>query len=390
MTDDRSERKLGEEEFIVTPWKVEGKVDYEKLIEKFGTSPIDDALLERFYKISGELNHLLRRRIFFSHRDLDKVLDDWENGRGFFLYTGRGPSGPMHVGHIIPFYFTKWLQDKFKVNVYIQLTDDEKFLEEERGLSLEDTRRWARENALDIAAVGFDPDKTFIFQDTEYIKNMYPLALKVARKVNFSWVRAVFGFNMQTNIGMSFYPAIQIVPSLFEKRRCLIPCAIDQDPYWRIQRDVAESLGFYKAAAIHSKFLPSLTGPVGKMSASQPESAIYLHEDEKSVRKKIWKAYSGGQPTLELHRKLGGKPEVDVAFQWLYYFFEPDDIKLRKIEEDYRSGRLLTGELKLILTEKVLSFLQEHHERREEAEDKLHLYKYEGRLAREMWEKLHQ
>ncbi|OYT44127.1 tryptophan--tRNA ligase [Candidatus Bathyarchaeota archaeon ex4484_40] len=378
------------EEFIVTPWKVEGKVDYGKLIERFGTSPIDDKLLERLFKAAGAKHHLLTRRIFFSHRDLDKVLDDWEQGRGFFLYTGRGPSGPMHIGHIIPFYFTKWLQERFNVNVYIQLTDDEKFLEEERGLTLDETRKWSYENALDIAAVGFNPDKTFIFQDTEYIRNMYPLALRVARKVNFSWVKAVFGFTPQTNIGLAFYPAIQVVPALFERRRCLIPAAIDQDPYWRIQRDIAESLGFYKTAAIHSKFLPPLTGPVGKMSASKPESAIYLSEDAKSVRKKIWQAYSGGQPTAELHRKLGGNPEVDVAYQWLYYFFEPNDEKVKKLEEDYRAGKILSGEMKNILIEKVTKFLEEHQERREKAKELLHLFKYDGELAKEMWEKIHE
>jgi len=274
------------EDFTVTPWVVEGEVDYIKLVERFGTNIIDDKLMERFIKSAGENHHLLRRRIFFSHRDLDKVLDDWESDRGFFLYTGRGPSGPMHIGHIIPFYFTKWLQDRFKVNVYIQLTDDEKYLEESRGLTLEDTIKWSYENALDIIAVGFDPDRTFIFQDTEYVKNMYPIALKVARKINFSWVRAVFGFTHETNIGLIFYPALQIVPALFEKKRCLIPAAIDQDPYWRIQRDIAESLGYYKTAAIHSKFLPPLTGPTGKMSASKPESAIYLHDDAKTIRKK--------------------------------------------------------------------------------------------------------
>ncbi|MEM4536877.1 MAG: tryptophan--tRNA ligase, partial [Nitrososphaerota archaeon] len=284
---------------------------------------------------------------------------------------------------------TRWLQDRFKVNVYIQLTDDEKFLEESRGLNLEDTVRWSNENALDIIASGFDPDRTFIFQDTEYIKNMYPIALRVARKVNFSWVRAVFGFTYETNIGLIFYPALQIVPSLFEKKRCLIPAAIDQDPYWRVQRDIAESLGYYKAAQIHSKFLPPLTGPVGKMSASKPESAIYLHDDPKTVRKKIWQAYSGGQPTVELHRKLGGNPEVDVAFQWLYFFFEPDDSKLKKLEEDYRAGKLLSGEMKNILIEKVAEFLEEHQERRKEAKELLHLFKYDGELAREMWKKIY-
>ncbi|MCL7389708.1 MAG: tryptophan--tRNA ligase [Thaumarchaeota archaeon] len=377
------------EDFIVTPWIVEGEVDYNKLVEKFGTNVIDDKLMDRFIRAAGEDHYLLRRRIFFSHRDLDKVLDDWEDDRGFFLYTGRGPSGPMHIGHIIPFYFTKWLQDRFKVNVYIQLTDDEKYLEESRGLTLEDTGKWSYENALDIIAVGFDPDRTFIFQDTEYVKNMYPIALKVARKINFSWVRAVFGFTHETNIGLIFYPALQIVPSLFEKKRCLIPAAIDQDPYWRIQRDIAESLGYYKTAAIHSKFLPPLTGPAGKMSASKPESAIYLHDDPKTVRRKIWLAYSGGQPTVELHRKLGGNPEVDVAFQWLYFFFEPDDTKVKKLEEDYRSGRILSGEMKNILIEKVTSFLEEHQQRRIEAKELLHLFKYDGELAREMWRKIH-
>jgi tryptophanyl-tRNA synthetase len=377
------------EDFIVTPWIVEGEVDYNKLVEKFGTNVIDDKLMDRFIRAAGEDHYLLRRKIFFSHRDLDKVLDDWEDDRGFFLYTGRGPSGPMHIGHIIPFYFTKWLQDRFKVNVYIQLTDDEKYLEESRGLTLEDTGKWSYENALDIIAVGFDPDRTFIFQDTEYVKNMYPIALKVARKINFSWVRAVFGFTHETNIGLIFYPALQIVPSLFEKKRCLIPAAIDQDPYWRIQRDIAESLGYYKTAAIHSKFLPPLTGPAGKMSASKPESAIYLHDDPKTVRRKIWLAYSGGQPTVELHRKLGGNPEVDVAFQWLYFFFEPDDTKVKKLEEDYRSGRILSGEMKNILIEKVTSFLEEHQQRRIEAKELLHLFKYDGELAREMWRKIH-
>ncbi|MEM1944349.1 MAG: tryptophan--tRNA ligase, partial [Nitrososphaerota archaeon] len=216
-----------------------------------------------------------------------------------------------------------------------------------------------------------------------------PLVLKVARKINFSWVRAVFGFNEQTNIGMVFFPAIQIVPALFEKKRCLIPAAIDQDPYWRIQRDIAESLGYYKAAAIHSRFLMPLTGPTGKMSASQPESAVFLNDDYKTVRRKIWLAYSGGQPTVEQHRKLGGNPDVDVAFQWLYYFFEEDDKRIESLRNDYISGKCLSGEMKDILIERVTAFLEKFWERRERAKDTLHLYTHDGRLAAEMWEKRH-
>jgi len=377
------------EKFVVTPWEVRGKVDYQKLISQFGAEPISEKLLKEIMKFTGELHTFLRRGYFFAHIDLEKVLKDFKEGKGFFLYTGRGPSGPMHIGHLLPFIFTKWLQEKFKVNVYIQLTDDEKFLEPKRSLSLDDVKKWSYENILDIIAVGFDPDSTFIFKNTEYIKNIYPLALRVAKKINFSVAKAVFGFTNQTNIGFIFFPTLQIIPTFFEKKRCLIPAAIDQAPYWRVQRDLAEDLGYYKTAQIHSKFLPPLTGSEGKMSASEPTTAIYLSDKEKEVRTKIYKyAFSGGQPTVELHRKLGGNPDVDVSFQWLKMLFEEDDQKIKKIEEDYRSGRLLTGELKDMLIEKLVAFLEAHREKREAIKDKVKEFMYEGKLARQMWEKV--
>ena len=372
----------------ITPWEVEGRVDYERIVREFGLKEINDEIIEKIRSFTGELHVLLRRKYFFAHRDLDIVLNEAKTN-GFYLYTGRGPSGPMHIGHLIPFLFTKWLQEKFKVNVYIELTDDEKFLEPKRGLSLEDVKKWSYENTLDIIAVGFDEDRTFIFQDTEYIRNVYPLAIKIAKKINFSTARAVFGFTNETNIGLIFFPTLEIVPTFFEDRICLIPAAVDQDPFWRLQRDIAEALSKRKAAQIHSKFLPPLTGIEGKMSASKPETSIYLTDDEKTVREKVYKyAFSGGQPTIELHRKFGGNPDIDVSFQWLKILFEEDDNKLKKIEEDYRSGKLLTGELKEILIEKLSRFLEEHQKRREEAKEKVKDFKYDGKLAREMWKKV--
>ena len=186
------------EKFKVTPWEVEGKVDYDKLVKEFGLKLINEGLKKRIVKHTKDLHFMLRRNIFFAHRDLDKVLNDYEKGKGFFLYTGRGPSGKMHLGHIIPFYFTKWLQQKFKVNVYIEITDDEKFLV--KNQTWEEIKTYTMENILEIAAVGFDIKRTFIFRDSEYIANIYPLVLKVARKINFSLVKAVFGFNNSFNI----------------------------------------------------------------------------------------------------------------------------------------------------------------------------------------------
>ncbi|MEM4295740.1 MAG: tryptophan--tRNA ligase [Candidatus Anstonellales archaeon] len=371
----------------ITPWEVKGKVDYEKLIKKFGTSKITEKEIEKIKKLVGNVHFMISRGHFFSHRDLDKALSSYENGKGFFIYTGRGPSGKMHIGHLIPFIISKWFQDMFDVNVYIEITDDEKFLFK-REIALDDIEKQAYEDILDIAALGFKPHKTFIFRDTEYIGKAYKPLLKIAKKITFSTARAVFGFTNETNIGAIFYPAYQILPTFFERKQCLIPCAIDQDPYWRIQRDIAESFGFYKTAVLHSKFLPPLLGMEGKMSSSEEESAIYLSDDEQTVRKKIMKyAFSGGQPTVEEHKKKGGNPEVDVSFQYLKIIFEPDDKKINEIEIAYRKGELLTGELKEYAVKRINEFLNKHQKARQEVKKHLDLYLYNGMLAKQCWEK---
>src|SRR5438874_12463172 len=169
-----------DKKFVVTPWEVTGEVDYERLIRDFGTQHIAGQLAKRLERILSDAAYLLPRQVFCSHRYLNFVLDDYDKCKRFFVYTGRGPSGPMHIGHILSFYFTKWLQDKFKVNVYIQMTDDEKFLEEKRSLTYEDTQKWAQDNTLEVAAVGFDPDKTLIFQDTEFVGHAYPMFMNIA------------------------------------------------------------------------------------------------------------------------------------------------------------------------------------------------------------------
>ncbi|MBS3055202.1 MAG: tryptophan--tRNA ligase [Candidatus Aenigmarchaeota archaeon] len=364
------------EKFIVTPWEVRGQIDYEKLVKEFGTKHINQKLLERIKKHTGELHPFLRRGIFFSHRDLDWILNEYEKGNKFFLYTGRAPSGPVHIGHLIPWIFTKWLQEKFDVELWFQFPDEEKTFFKE-NLTLEDTKKFTYENALDVIALGFDPKNTHFLIDTVNAKTMYKEAVKVAKKITFSTTKAVFGFSNDTNIGAIFYTAMQTVPAFLpsvmkgKNIPCLIPYAIDQDAHFRISRDVLPKLGYYKPAAIHCIFLPGLGGIVeqGKMSSSEEETTIYTTDDPETVKRKIVKyAFSGGAATIEEHRKKGGNPDVDVSYQWLT-FFEDDDKKLKKIHDDYISGKLLTGELKQILIYKLNSFLKEHQKKREKAKD---------------------
>ena len=361
-------------EAIVTPWEVKGNIDYDKLIKEFGVSRLDDALLKRVQKKAGTLHHFLRRNIFFAHRDFNWILDEYDKGNKFFLYTGRAPSGHVHLGHLVPWMFTKWLQDTYNVELWFQFPDEEKFLFSE-SLTLADTEHFTKENAYDVIALGFDPKKTHFLIDTKHAGIMYKEAIKVAKKITYSTAKAAFGFKPDMNIGAIFYTAMQAVPAFLpsvlagKKIPCLIPHAIDQDPHFRISRDVITKIGYDKPASIQCRFLPGLGGMAqdGKMSASEAETAIYTTDSAETVRKKIMKyAFSGGQATVEEHRKKGGNPDVDVSYQWLT-FFEEDDRKLKKIYEEYKSGKMLTGELKQILIDKLNTFLKKHQEKREKA-----------------------
>lgn len=364
-----------EREFSVTPYEVKGIIDYSKLVRQFGVSKIDDKLLERIKKHTKDLHLFLRRKVFFAHRDLNWILDEYEKGNKFFLYTGRASSkgSKVHLGHLMPWIMCKWLQDKFNAEMWFQFPDEEKFLYNSE-LTLEDTERATYEDMKDIIALGFEPSKTHFLVDTKNADLIYKHACRVAKKITFSTIKASFGFNDSMNIGSIFYTSMQAVPAFLpsvlkgKNIPCLIPLGIDQDTHFRISRDVMPKLGYYKPAIMHNVFLPPLTGIGGKMSASG-DSSIWTTDSPKEVEQKIKKyAFSGGRDTIEEHRRLGGNPDVDVSFQYLRMFFEPDDEKLQKIYDDYKSGKLLTSELKEILIAKINAFLKEHQKKRKLAE----------------------
>lgn len=367
------------ENFKVTPWEVSGKIDYARLIKEFGTEPLTDNIVARIEKMASGSHFMLSRKIFFSHRDLPWLLNEYEKGNKFYLYTGRGPSGNTHIGHLLPWILTRWLQQRFKVKTYFQLTDDEKFVHK-NDMSLEETNRLAYENALDFIALGFNPKDTTLIINTEHAGTLYRQALKVAKKITFSNVKATFGFNDSNNIGLIFFTAMQAVPAFLESVRqdknvpCLIPHGIDQDPHFRLARDVLPKLGYYKPASIHNLFLPGLSGNT-KMSSSIGAETVFISDSPELVRQKILKyAFSGGQATIKEHRKLGGNPDIDISYQWLYSFFESDDNKIRKIYDNYVSGSLLTSELKEMLVEKINSFLHAHNKAREKARKNINKY----------------
>jgi tryptophanyl-tRNA synthetase len=359
------------DDFSVTPYDVAGTVDYDRLVEKFGITPIDAQLESRIKRIAGEVHPLIRRKIFFAHRDLNWLLDQYEKGNKFYIYTGIAPSGGMTIGHLVPFMMTQWLQEKFGAEVYIQIPDEEKFLtKRDPKLTLERIHELAYADALNIMALGFDPNKTKIFFNTDYAGKLYRQAVRVSKHITFSIVKDAFGFTNETNVGALFYTSMQAVPAFMRSVElgknvpCLIPLAVDQDVHFRVARNAIEKLGYYKPAIMHAKFLPGLKGGA-KMSASDPNNTVYLDDQPEVISRKINKAITGQQATAELQKKFGGDPDRCSVCQYYKYLFEPDDEKLEAIFNAEREGTMLAGEHKAALAKRINSFLEEHRKKKE-------------------------
>jgi len=377
---------MGEQK--ITPWSVEAEkdgdkmttIDYDKVISQFGCEKFTTELFNAFQSISSKpLHRFLRRGLAFAHRDFEKIVDCARKGEKFFLYTGRGPSSDsMHIGHAVPFIFCQYLQETFQVPLVIQITDDEKFLF--KSHQLDEIKRFTEKNIKDIIAFGFDPKLTFIFTNLEsmhrpgFLEN----SMKVAKSISLNEAMKVFGFDMGANIGMVEFPSREIAAAFSSSfsflprgMQCLIPCAVDQDPYFRLARDKCKGLGERKPASIYLELLPDLGGTNKKMSASDSRSAVLLSDSAAAVKDKISRlGYSGGRETAEEHRRLGGDPDVDVAYQYLRYFLE-DDVELKRLREGYKAGEVMTSEMKRICIEAVQGYLGEYQRRREGVTDEV-------------------
>ncbi|MAG38296.1 tryptophan--tRNA ligase [Candidatus Pacearchaeota archaeon] len=338
-------------------------VDNEKLVKEFGAGLVGTVKdLPDFYTFKSG--------VMYSHRDFDKFLSALKKGEKCAILSGVNASGTLHIGHKAVFDTNLFFQKKYGIPVFIPISDDESYVsgkvkDQEEGLK--NSMRLAKE----LLAYGFDPKKTYFIIDQIYT-NIYNLAIKLSTRVNYSEIKASYGYRPEDNIGLHFYPAIQSAHILFPQieegmKNVLVPIGPDEDAHLRISRDIASRFELVKPSVLHSLFLPGIDG--GKMSTSKPNSAIFLSDSEKEIRKKINKAFSGGQKTVEEHKKLGGNPDVDVSYLYLKYLFL-DEKKAKALAEKYRKGKILSGEMKKLFADEAVAFVSNFQKRLKKVSEK--------------------
>ena len=326
-------------------------IDNEKLIKEFGAESIESlSQTPDFYTF--------KTGIIASHRDFSSFFTAIQKGEKCAIVSGVNASGTLHLGHKAVFDTNLFFQKKYKIPVFIPISDDESYVTG-KVKSQEESLKNSKQLAKQLLAYGFDSKNTFFIIDQIYT-NIYNLAIKLSKKITLSEIKATYGYKNEDNPGMYFYPAVQSAHILFPEeihkiKHVLVPIGPDEDTHIRICRDLASRFNYNKPSILHVKFLPGIDGK--KMSKSK-NNAIFFHDDEPEIKKKINKSFSGGQKTIEEHRKKGGNSEIDVSCLYLKYLFL-DKKESEKLFEDYRKGKILTSEVKKLFTEKTLEFIKE-------------------------------
>ncbi|MEM3827444.1 MAG: tryptophan--tRNA ligase [Candidatus Micrarchaeaceae archaeon] len=330
--------------------------DNKKLVEEFGASRITELRnLPDFYTFTNGL--------IYSHRDFDTFMGRLHKGVASAIVSGLNPSATLHLGHVPLFETNLFFQQKYGIEVFIPLSDDESYVARKIETQAEGFKNSIR-LARSLLAFGFDLSKTHFIIDQVYTQ-IYNLAIKLSRGVNISEIKAVYGYSAEQNVGLHFYPAVQAshiaLPQTLGIPNVLVPIGPDEDAHLRVARDIASKFGFNKAAALHMLYLPGLDGDI-KMSKSKG-NAVFLLDSEREIKKEIMSAFSGGKVSAEEHRRLGGDPSVDIPYLYLrYLFLKPKEAE--EIAEKYRRGEILSGEMKQMLFEKAVDRtrkFQEHY-----------------------------
>jgi tryptophanyl-tRNA synthetase len=338
------------------------EVDNEKLVKNFGASRASDL------KDIPDC-YTFKKGLIYSHRDFDKFFKAIKKGEKCAILSGANASGTLHLGHKVVFDTNLYFQKKYGIPVFVPISDDESYVAG-KVETQEQALKFSKELAKQFLAYGFDPNNTYFIIDQVYT-SIYNLAIKLSKRLNYSEIKATYGYSPDNNIGLHFYPAVQSAHILFPQEKfgiknVLVPIGPDEDAHIRICRDIAGRMKYNKPSIIHVKFLAGLDGE--KMSKSK-NNAIFFHDDEKTIKKKVNNALSGGQKTVEEHRKLGGNPEKDISFQYLKAFFLSEE-ESKEIEVKYKKGEILSGEMKKMFQDKLLDFIKNFQHNEKNVSDK--------------------
>jgi len=343
---------------VIDPWASVEIKDYDKTIKEFGIKKFTESEKNKF-------NHpFFRRGIILAHRDFDKIMDCIKHKKPFIQLTGIASSGPLHLGHKLDIDLFLYLRT-LGARSYLSVSDIDAYVSRPKVPNLKASRKIAIDNISHYLALGIKKNELYLQSKKE--ARYYTFAFELTKKITKNTYQAIYGHLDLGKLSANFLQYADILHLQLEEFEGPMPSitgiGLEQDPHARACRDIAKRIP-YKLQLPSFIYFQHQSGlqQGKKMSASDPDTAILLNDNPEQIKRKIHKAFSGGRESLEKHRKLGGIPENDKAFEILK-FHHPKDKFVEKIYQYYRSGKLLTGELKDICIEFLIKSLKSHQKK---------------------------
>lgn len=346
----------------LNPWSGEEIKDYGHVFKQFGLNP--------FLKKLKLDHYLFERDIIIAERGFEKVFLQIKKKKPFINITGIASSGPLHFGHKVDLDLFVFFKKKGGKNYFCASDLDAYLSRSDKTVpSLVAAKKNAVDNLSHALALGLSEKDVYV-QSAGSKKNpnrYHEFAFELSKKITKNTFEAVYGHVDLGKVGSNFLQYADIIHPQLKEFEGVMPSVtgigVDQDPHARITRDIARRLpyGLNLPSFIFFQHQRGLRKD-SKMSASYPETAIFLNDNKNVAEKKIKTAFSGGRPTLEEHRRLGGIPEICKVYE-LLRFHLPSTQKLKTIHDDYKSGKLLSSEIKQIAIDFIIPWLEKHQQK---------------------------
>jgi len=354
---------------VIDPFGTTIIEDYERLYQEFGIQPFKTLLCDM-----PNPNTAMRRGVIFGHRDFDRVVKAMTDHDEFAVMSGIKPTGEFHLGTLQTAREVTYFQQQGAKAFYC-IADVEAY--EDNRIPFERSQKYAVGNVADLLALGFDPRKGYIYQQSKETR-VKDLALTFGRGVTLATMKAIYG---ERHMGLYMSALIQagdiLLPQLKDfggPKPTVVPVGIDQDPHLRLTRDLAFKFRrryyFIPPSSTYHKLIKSLDGSP-KMSKRDPMSYFTLEEKPEVIARKISNAFTGGRPTAKEQHRLGANPDICPIYDlYLFHFFERDEDIAKLYSYECKGGKILCGEDKQRLIKIVTDFVKEHQRKRRKYIDK--------------------
>lgn len=282
--------------------------------------------------------------------------------------SGIRPTGNLHLGN----YFGA-------VQSFVRLQHEYKcffFIADWHSLTThpkpENIRRSAKTILAEYLACGIDPEKATIYVQSD-VKEVLELYLYLNMNAYLGELQRVTSFKEKArqqpdniNAGLLTYPSLMAADILIHKAN-YVPVGKDQEQNMEMARHFAHRFNlmygteyFPEPASFHlsekAVKVPGLDGS-GKMGKSEG-NAIYLVDDEKTIKKKVMKAVTDSGPTEPDSPKA--EPVANL-FAMLEIVSSKDTCDY--FNEKYNNCEIRYGDLKKQLAEDINNFCAPIRER---------------------------